>query len=90
MKVANTQEDKDEIGERIVQQQKEITDRVEAKEVASRERFSHFNATGVGTMQPQSFYCIKETHASRKINRLEVQGQIITDPDDIVQYMQEY
>jgi hypothetical protein len=41
-------------------------------------------------MNPETFYCIKEKHASREILSLEVNGIIITDPKEIVRIMQDW
>lgn len=90
LRMATCSLEKDNVAERITQIQREISDRIEAKDEAARVRISNFYLTGMGTMQPQSFYCIKESNTSRKINHLEVQGQNISDPDEIVRIMQEH
>jgi hypothetical protein len=41
-------------------------------------------------MNPETFYCIKEKHASREIHSLEVGGRNITDSEEIVRTMQEW
>ncbi len=41
-------------------------------------------------MNPETFYCIKEKHASREIPSLEVNGTVITDPEEIVRIMQDW
>ena len=41
-------------------------------------------------MNPETFYCIKEKQASREIHSLTVDGRNITDPEEIVQIMQNW
>ncbi len=62
----------------------------EAREKAAQMRTSNFYRSGTGKMNPETFYCIKEKHASREIPSLEVNGTIITDPEEIVRIMQDW
>jgi hypothetical protein len=40
-------------------------------------------------MNPETFYCIKEKQPSRKIPSFEVNGAVVTDPEEIIRVMQE-
>jgi hypothetical protein len=62
----------------------------EAREKAAQMRISNFYKTGTGKMNPETFYCIKEKHANREISSLEVNGTVVTDPEEIVRVMQEW
>jgi hypothetical protein len=53
-------------------------------------RKSNFYRSGMGKMNPETFYCIKEKHASREFISLEVNGIIITDLEEIVRIMQDW
>jgi hypothetical protein len=90
MKQTRNPAEQEQITEEINDTQKKLSDLMEAKEEASRLRISNFYLTGNGTMKPQSFYCTKETNTSRNINKLVVEGVEITDPDEIVNIMQEW
>ncbi len=41
-------------------------------------------------MNPETFYCIKEKQQNREISSLEVDGAVITDPEEIIRVMQEW
>jgi hypothetical protein len=43
-----------------------------------------FYKTGIGKMNPETFYCIKEKQPNREISSLEVDGAVITDPEEII------
>jgi len=90
MKQTSLPTEQERITEEITEEQKKLADLMEAKEEASRLRISNFYLTGNGTMKPQSFYCTKETNTSRNINKLVMEGIEITDPDEIVNIMQEW
>jgi hypothetical protein len=74
--------------EEILRLQQTLKTDIEAKDTASRMRMSNFYKTGVGKMQPETFYCIKNANRSRDINLLRHEGALTTDPDQIVATMQ--
>jgi len=88
LKMTREQEAKDRLAEDITAIQRELSADIEAKDKAAQMRISHFYATGAGTMTPQSFYCIKEPHKSRQINKLIMEGREITDQQEIINIMQ--
>jgi hypothetical protein len=47
-------------------------------------RINNFYKTGTGKMNPETFYCIKEKQPNREISSLEVDGAVITDPEEII------
>jgi len=62
----------------------------ESREQAAQMRIRNFYKTGTGKMNPETFYCIKEKQASREIHSLTVDGRNITDPEEIVQIMENW
>jgi hypothetical protein len=74
--------------EEILRLQQTLKTDIEAKDTASRMRISNFYKTGIGKMQPETFYCIKNPNRSRDINSLRHEGAVVTDPDQIVATMQ--
>ncbi len=62
----------------------------EAREKAAQMKINNFYRSGTGNMNPETFYCIKEKHPRREISSLEVNGTVITDPEEIVCVMQEW
>jgi hypothetical protein len=60
---------------------------IEAKDTGARMRISNFYKTGIGRMQPETFYCIKNTNRSRDISGIVHEGVHVTDPDQIVATM---
>ncbi len=70
--------------------QRTLAMETEAREKAAQMRISNFYKTGTGKMNPETFYCIKEKHANREISSLEVNGTVVTDPEEIVRVMQEW
>ncbi len=62
----------------------------EAREKAAQMRISNFYRSGTGEMNPETIYFIKEKHASREIPSLEVNGIVITDPEEIARVMQDW
>jgi hypothetical protein len=79
---------REEMQEEILRLQQTFKTDIEAKDTASRMCISNFYKTGVGKMQPETFYCIKNANRSRNINLLRHEGALITDPDQIVATMQ--
>jgi hypothetical protein len=77
-----------EMQEEILRLQHILKTDIEAKDTASRMRISNFYKTGIGKMQPETFYCIKNPNRSRDINSLRHDGIVVTDPDQIVATMQ--
>jgi hypothetical protein len=71
-----------EMQEEILRQQQTLKTDLEAKDTASRMRISNFYKTGIGKMQPETFYCIKN------VNRSRHEGALVTDPDQIVATLQ--
>ncbi len=53
-------------------------------------RIKNFYKAGTGKMNPETFYCIKEKQTSREIHSIMVDGRNITDPEEIVQTMQNW
>jgi hypothetical protein len=74
--------------EEVLRLQQTLKTDIEAKDTASRMRISNFYKTGIGSMRPETFYCIKNPNRSRDINLLRHEGASITDPDQIVATMQ--
>ncbi len=70
-----------EMQEEILRLQQTLKTDIEAKDTASRMRISNFYKTGIGKMQPETFYCIKNANRSRDINLLRHEGALVTDPD---------
>jgi hypothetical protein len=62
----------------------------EAREKAAQMKINNFYRSGTGNKNPETFYCIKEKHASREISSLKVNVTVITDPEEIVRVMQEW
>jgi hypothetical protein len=79
---------REEMQEEILRLQQTLKTDLEAKDTASRMRISNFYKTGIGRMQPETFYCIKNPNRSRDISMLRHEGATITDPDQIVATMQ--
>ncbi len=77
-----------EMQEEILRLQQNLKTDIEAKDTASRMRISNFYKTGIGKIQPETFYCIKNVNRSRDINLLRHEGALVTDPDQIVATMQ--
>jgi hypothetical protein len=44
----------------------------------------------MGKMNPETFYCLKEKHASKENSSLKVNETVIPNPEDIVRTMQEW
>jgi len=79
-----------EVNNRLEDIQRTLAMETEAREKAAQMRISNFYKTGTGKMNPETFYCIKEKHANREISSLEVNGTVVTDPEEIVRVMQEW
>jgi hypothetical protein len=79
-----------EINNRIEEIQRTLAMETETREKAAQMRISNFYRSGTGKMNPETFYCIKEKHASREIPSLEINGTVITDPEEIVRVMQDW
>ncbi len=77
-----------EMHEEVVRLQHSLKTDIEAKDTAARMRKSNFYKTGIGRMQPETFYCIKNTNRSRDISEIVNEGVHVTDPDQIVATMQ--
>jgi hypothetical protein len=77
-----------EMQEEILRLQQTLKTDIEAKDTASRMRISNFYKTGIGKMQPETFYCIENVNRSRDINLLRHEGALVTVPDQIVATMQ--
>ncbi len=77
-----------EMHEEVVGLQHSLKTDIEAKDTAARMRISNFYKTGIGKMQPETFYCIKNTNRSRDIREIVHEGVHVTDPDQIVATMQ--
>ena len=76
------------IHEQICEIQKTIKDDIEAKSLASHMRISNFYRTNTGKMVPETFQCIKDPKRDRKIQRLEHEGRDVTEPEEIIEIMQ--
>jgi hypothetical protein len=74
--------------EEVLRLQQTLKTDLEAKDTASRMRISNFYKTGIGKMEPETFYCIKNANRGRDINLLRHEGAEVTDPDQIVAIMQ--
>jgi hypothetical protein len=79
-----------EVNNRLEDIQRTLAMKTEAREKAAQMRINNFYKTGTGKMNPETFYCIKEKHANKEISSLEVNGTVITDPEEIVRVMQEW
>ena len=79
-----------EVNNRLEEIQRTLAMETEAREKAAQMRISNFYRSGTGKMNPETFYCIKEKHASREIPSLEINGIVITDPEEIVRVMQDW
>ena len=90
LKRNNTVQEKEKIHDQIREIQKTIQDDIEAKEMASQMRIANFYKSNTGKMVPETFSCIKELKRDRQITKLEHEGQIITDPDTIIDIMQKW
>jgi hypothetical protein len=77
-----------EMHEEVVRLQHSLKTDIEAKDTAARMRISNFYKTGIGRMQPETFYCIKNNNRSRDISGIVHEGVHVTDPDQIVATMQ--
>jgi hypothetical protein len=51
-------------------------------------RISNFYKTGIGKLQTETFYCIKDNNCNRDIRTLLHEGVLVTDPELIVSTMQ--
>jgi 1-aminocyclopropane-1-carboxylate deaminase/D-cysteine desulfhydrase-like pyridoxal-dependent ACC family enzyme len=65
-----------EMQEEILRLQQTLKTDLEAKDTASRMRISNFYKTGIGKMQPETFYCIKNVNRGRDINSLRHEGAV--------------
>ena len=70
--------------------QRELRMEAELKEKAKQLRIQNFYKSKTGKMNATTFYAIKDRQQSRNINSLTVDGRQITDPDEIVQIMQDW
>jgi len=89
-KRTHLQQRREEVTERIKELQREFKLDIEAKDKATQTRISNFHRSGIGKMTPETFYCVKEKHASKDIHELEHEGRTITDPEEIVRTMQQW
>ncbi len=80
---------KREINNRLEEVQRSLSMETESREQVAQMRKRNFYKTGTGKMNPETFYCTKEKQASREIHSLTVDGRI-TDPEEIVQIMQNW
>ncbi len=63
----------------------------EAREMAAQMRTSNFYRSGTGKMNPETNILLHQRKtASREIPTLEVNGTVITDPEEIVRVMQDW
>ncbi len=90
LKQARTPQRKIEINNTIIDIQRTLSTEVEAKDKASQMRIGNFYKTRTGKMTPETFYCIKEKNPGRDILSLEHEGRIVTDPEEIINIMQEW
>jgi hypothetical protein len=90
--IKNTRDpiEKREINNRLEEVQRSLSMETESREQAAQMRIRNFYKTGTGKMNPETFYCIKEKQTSREIHSLTVDGRNITDPEEIVQIMQNW
>jgi hypothetical protein len=79
-----------EVQENIASIRAEISSEAEVIEMASRIRIENFTLASNGKNKAQSFYITKERKASRNISKLvKEDGQEITEPEEIVQELQD-
>ena len=90
LKTTRDPEAKIEINNRLEEIQRTLVTETEAREKAAQMRINNFYKTGIGKMNPETFYCIKEKQPNREISSLEVDGAVITDPEEIIRVMQEW
>jgi hypothetical protein len=90
--IKNTRDpiEKREINNRLEEVQRSLSMETESREQAAQMRIKNFYKTGTGKMNPETFYCIKEKQTSREIHSLTIDGRNITDPEEIVQIMQNW
>jgi hypothetical protein len=62
----------------------------ELLEAARNTRIQNFYKSKNGKLNSVSFQSVKEKQASRTINKLHYNGETVTDPDRIIQIMQEW
>jgi hypothetical protein len=74
--------------EEVVRLQQSLKTDIEAKDTAACMRISNFYKNGIGRMQPETFYCIKNNNRSRDISGIVHEGVHVSDPDQIVAVMQ--
>jgi hypothetical protein len=68
-------QEKIEVNNRLEEIQRTLAMETEAKEKAAQMRIKNCYRLETGKMNPETFYCIKEKHASREISSLEVDGK---------------
>ena len=90
LKQQRTGEQMEEIHGQINEIQHKLSNDIEAKDKASQMRIQNFYRDGAGRMTPQSFYCVKEKRKPRKITKLEINEEEVTDENRIIQVMQEW
>jgi len=90
LKKQNTAARMAEIHEQITELQHNLSNDIEAKEKAAQMRIQNFYRDGTGRMVPQSFYIIKEKRQPRKINKLIIDNEEITEENRITTIMQEW
>jgi hypothetical protein len=74
--------------EEVVRLQQRLKMSIGAKDTSSRMRINNFHKTGIGKLQPETFYCIKDSKSNRDIHTLMHEGVLVTDPEQIVSTMQ--
>ena len=70
--------------------QRELQQRIEAKDVASQERISNFYKTNTGKILPTTFVPIKEVKSDRYIHQIRQGEQITNNEEEIVDIMQKW
>jgi hypothetical protein len=76
--------------EEFTELQRELRMDAELLEAARNTRIQNFYKSKNGKLNSVSFQSVKEKQASRTINKLHYNGETVTDPDKIIQIMQEW
>ena len=86
-KKAKTQEERRKIDEERKEIEREAVNRIEARDTAAQMRIEHFYRNEIGKLKPATFRCTREKTRSRKIRKLEFEGEEKTNEDEIAEIM---
>ena len=86
-KKAKTQEERRKIDEERKEIEREAVNRIEARDTAAQMRIEHLYRNEIGKLKPATFRCTREKTRSRKIRKLEFEGEEKTNEDEIAEIM---